>query len=74
MAVAIGVECLVCIAWRYYYVWENKKRDAIVAAMGLSEEEIEIRAKEAGAEDKTDRENVFFRCVTRIRRAVWLLG
>ncbi|KAL5048092.1 hypothetical protein BDW71DRAFT_213841 [Aspergillus fruticulosus] len=47
--------------WRLYYIWENRRRDKIVAEMGLSEEECE-RAGRANAEnDMTDRENVFFR-------------
>jgi hypothetical protein len=64
VAAAIGAECVVCIAWRFYYVWQNKKRDAMVRELNFSPEEIEQRAKEAGAEDKTDRENIFFRWVS----------
>ena len=44
-----------------YYVRENKKRDEIVAAMGMTLEKAENEAEIEGMMDKTDRENIFFR-------------
>ncbi|KAL4738450.1 major facilitator superfamily transporter [Aspergillus similis] len=48
-------------AWRFYYIWENRRRDKLVAEMGLSEEECERAGRVNAEKDMTDRENVFFR-------------
>ncbi|KAJ1328156.1 MFS transporter ACS family allantoate permease [Microdochium nivale] len=51
-----------CIGlWRFYYVWENKRRAKIIAERGISEEEV-VRLGKLNAEaDMTDRENIFFK-------------
>ncbi|KXJ90351.1 major facilitator superfamily domain-containing protein [Microdochium bolleyi] len=51
--------CIAC--WRFYYVWENKRRAKIIAERGISEEEA-LRLGKLNAEaDMTDRENIFFK-------------
>ncbi|KAL4911474.1 hypothetical protein BDW74DRAFT_164934 [Aspergillus multicolor] len=47
--------------WRFYYIWENKRRDRVVASMGLSEEECERLGRVNAEGDMTDRENIHFR-------------
>jgi hypothetical protein len=42
-------------------IWENRRRDKLVAEMGLSEEECERAGRVNAEKDMTDRENVFFR-------------
>lgn len=56
-----GVEFICMGCWRYYYIWENRRRDKIIAAKGISEEEREKRGKVNAEADMTDRENIYFR-------------
>lgn len=63
MAVAMGAQALVIIAWRYWLVRQNRKKAQEVAEMNLSEAEAERRGQEMGAMDVTDIKNPFFRSV-----------
>ncbi|KAL4877384.1 major facilitator superfamily domain-containing protein [Aspergillus karnatakaensis] len=48
-------------AWRFYYIWENKRRAKIIAEQGISEEESERLGKLNAEADMTDRENIHFK-------------
>ncbi|KAF2020214.1 MFS general substrate transporter [Aaosphaeria arxii CBS 175.79] len=46
--------------WRFYYIWENRRRAKIIRDQGTSEEEC-LRLGKLNAEaDMTDRENIYF--------------
>ncbi|RDW61677.1 hypothetical protein BP5796_11569 [Coleophoma crateriformis] len=60
-AILYGLEILIMISWRCYYVWINKKRDRQVAAMGLTADERERQGHLNAEMDKTDTENIHFR-------------
>ncbi|KAI1877364.1 hypothetical protein JX265_003372 [Neoarthrinium moseri] len=47
--------------WRYYYIWENKRRAKILAEQGISEEESERIGRLNAEADMTDRENIHFK-------------
>ncbi|KAI1264399.1 MFS general substrate transporter [Xylariaceae sp. FL1019] len=49
------------IAWRSYYVWQNNRRDKLVAGMGISPEESQRLGKINAENDMTDQENIHFR-------------
>ncbi len=69
VAAAIGVQCLVCIAWRFYYVYEDKRRDKITDAMNLSAEEYEAQGQGVWVRGQ-DRpgELLFFRSVVLVAK------
>ena len=48
--------------WRYYYVWENRRRDRAAEAAGISPEERERLGMINAENDMTDVENV--QCVS----------
>ncbi|KAL3475449.1 MFS general substrate transporter [Aspergillus californicus] len=52
--------CAMC-AWRFYYIWENRRRAHIIAEMGVSPEDCARLGKLNAESDMTDRENVYFR-------------
>ncbi|EOO00485.1 putative mfs general substrate transporter protein [Phaeoacremonium minimum UCRPA7] len=56
-----GLEFVVMVAWRYYYVWQNARRDRLVAAMGMTPEESLHQGSLNAESDMTDVENVHFR-------------
>ncbi|KAM0449350.1 hypothetical protein ACHAPV_008806 [Trichoderma viride] len=56
-----GVVCALFIAWRFYYIMENKRRARIVKAMGMTLEESAQQGKINGESDMTDRQNIHFR-------------
>ncbi|SMR47252.1 unnamed protein product [Zymoseptoria tritici ST99CH_3D1] len=56
-----GIQFVLVIAWRLYYVWQNKRRDRAAAASGISKEEQERLGQEMGERNMTDLENVHFR-------------
>jgi hypothetical protein len=60
-AAMYGLEILLLIAWRMYYVWQNKRRDAKVAAMGLTPEQCAIQGRINAENDMTDWANIHFR-------------
>lgn len=61
MAVCMAVEVATIFSWRCWLVYQNKKKDAEIAQMGLTAEEIERRGQEMGANDITDMKNPFFK-------------
>lgn len=63
MAVVMAANCLVITCWRFWLVYQNRKRDKLVQSMGLTAEEAERKGQELGARDATDVENPFFRWV-----------
>lgn len=60
-SICFALETLLIILWRFYYMWENRRRDRIVAESGISKEEQVRLAKEMGDNNRTDRENIYFR-------------
>ena len=61
IAILLGIQVLVIIVWRQYLVWVNRKRSREVAQLGLTPEEAEQRGQILGAQDATDRQNIFFK-------------
>ncbi|KAJ9156304.1 Major facilitator superfamily transporter [Pleurostoma richardsiae] len=59
--VMYGLECVLFISWRFYYVWQNRRRDRLVREMGLSPEQSAHQGRINGESDMTDWENVHFR-------------
>ncbi|KAJ7119657.1 hypothetical protein C8R44DRAFT_878066 [Mycena epipterygia] len=59
--VCFGLEFMLIIAWQYYYIWQNKRRDAAAAASGVSAEEQEAIGREMGELNVTDLKNPHFR-------------
>ncbi|KAH8668885.1 major facilitator superfamily domain-containing protein [Xylariales sp. PMI_506] len=59
--VALGLETIVLLLWRFWYMYENRRRDRLAAASNLSEEEQERLGREMGEKDLTDWENPYFR-------------
>ncbi|EAL19236.1 hypothetical protein CNBH3350 [Cryptococcus deneoformans B-3501A] len=60
IACCMGVEFATIVIWRIWLEYCNRKKTRAIAEMGLSEEEIEKRGQELGAEDTTDMKNPFF--------------
>ncbi|KAJ0332860.1 hypothetical protein COL5a_001587 [Colletotrichum fioriniae] len=60
-AVLYCVEFCSMATWRFYYIWENKRRDKVVNEQGISKEESERLGKLNAEADMTDRENIHFR-------------
>ncbi|KAJ2973197.1 hypothetical protein NQ176_g6746 [Zarea fungicola] len=56
-----GLEFVIMFAWRTYYLWQNKRRDRLVAEMGLTPEESKHQGAVNAESDMTDYENVHFR-------------
>lgn len=59
--VCFAVEAIVILLWRFWYMWENRRRDRLAAESGLSKEEQTRLGSELGQADKTDFENPYFR-------------
>lgn len=55
-----GGQIFVIIAWKCWYVYENRRRSRALAESGLSEEEQERQGRELGEQDTTDRKNPYF--------------
>ncbi|KAK2033158.1 major facilitator superfamily transporter [Colletotrichum zoysiae] len=58
-AICFGLEFALILTWRWVLVRRNKKRDADMAADGLTAEERARRGKEYGEQDYTDFENPY---------------
>ena len=58
---SLNADALVAV-WRYYYVWENRRRDKAAEAAGISPEERERLGMINAENDMTDVENV--QCVS----------
>lgn len=60
-SVCFGLEILVIIAWRLWYVYENRRRDRVAADSGKSKEEQALEGQHFGEQDMTDLQNPHFR-------------
>lgn len=60
-AVSFGLQFVLIVAWRLYYVWQNRRRDKKAAESGISREEQERLGRELGEVDTTDLQNPHFR-------------
>ena len=58
---SFGVQVLVIILWRLWYMRENRRRDREAAASGVSKEEQLRLGSVLGEQDVTDRKNPHFR-------------
>ncbi|KAM6482215.1 MFS general substrate transporter [Trichoderma sp. SZMC 28011] len=56
-----GVVIALFIAWRFYYIMENKRRDKIIKEMGMTPEKSAHQGKINGESDMTDRQNIHFK-------------
>ncbi|KAL6806182.1 major facilitator superfamily domain-containing protein [Trichoderma sp. SZMC 28012] len=56
-----GVVCALFIAWRFYYIMENKRRAKIIEEMGMTPEQSAHQGKINGESDMTDRQNIHFK-------------
>lgn len=59
--ICFGLNFILVIIWRYYYVWQNKRRDRAAAASGMSAKEQEAAGRELGELNVTDMKNPHFR-------------
>lgn len=59
--VSLGLEFILIISWRGYYMWQNRRRDKKAAASGITKEEQERLGRELGESDTTDLQNPHFR-------------
>ncbi|TDZ99577.1 putative transporter [Colletotrichum sidae] len=55
------VEFCSMASWRFYYVWENRRRAKIIRDQGISDEESERLGRLNAEADMTDRENIHFK-------------
>ncbi|KAF4119412.1 Major Facilitator Superfamily [Geosmithia morbida] len=46
--------------WRFYYIWENKRRAKLIQEQGFTQEESQRQGKINAESDMTDRENIHF--------------
>ncbi|KAF4968679.1 hypothetical protein FSARC_3965 [Fusarium sarcochroum] len=60
-AILYCVEFCSMASWRFYYIWENRRRAKIIREQGTSEEESERLGKLNAEADMTDRENIHFK-------------
>lgn len=60
-SIAFALEFAIILAWRCWYVYENKRRDRAAAASGLTKEEQEAEGRLLGEQDVTDTMNPHFR-------------
>lgn len=59
--VSLGLEFLLIVVWRGYYMWQNRRRDKKALESGISKEEQERLGRELGEIDTTDMANPHFR-------------
>ncbi|KAL6834448.1 major facilitator superfamily domain-containing protein [Trichoderma camerunense] len=55
-----GVVIALFIAWRFYYIMENKRRAKVIKEMGMAPEQSAHQGKINGESDMTDRQNIHF--------------
>ncbi|KAH7376881.1 major facilitator superfamily domain-containing protein [Plectosphaerella cucumerina] len=60
-AILYCVEFCCMATWRFYYIWENRRRAKMIREQGISEEESERLGKLNAEKDMTDRENIHFK-------------
>jgi MFS transporter, ACS family, allantoate permease len=56
-----GLQAILAIIWRLWYMYENRRRDKVAAEGGLSEEEQKRQGVEMGQQDVPDLANPHFR-------------
>ncbi|KAJ4864448.1 major facilitator superfamily domain-containing protein [Trichoderma breve] len=56
-----GVVIALFIAWRFYYIMENKRRAKTIKEMGMTPEQSAHQGKINGESDMTDRQNIHFK-------------
>lgn len=59
--ICFGLEVLCIIAWRLWYMRENRRRERLAAESGLSKEEQMRIGLQLGEQDTTDLANPHFR-------------
>ena len=59
--VSLGLEFLLIVIWRGYYMWQNRHRDKKALESGITKEEQERLGRELGEIDTTDMANPHFR-------------
>ena len=59
--VALGLEFLLIVVLRGYYMWQNRRRDKKALESGITKEEQERLGRELGEIDTTDMANPHFR-------------
>ncbi|EXA35910.1 related to DAL5-Allantoate and ureidosuccinate permease [Fusarium oxysporum] len=60
-AILYCVEFLSMASWRFYYIWENRRRAKMIREQGISEEESERLGRLNAEADMTDWENIHFK-------------
>ncbi|RDW83238.1 MFS general substrate transporter-26 [Coleophoma crateriformis] len=60
-AICLGAQFVIILAWRFYYVWQNKRRNRAAEATGITKEEQERLGRELGEQNVTDLQNPHFR-------------
>lgn len=60
-SICFALQAITILLWRFWYMWENKRRDRMGGLTGLSHEEQARQGWEMGQEDKTDMQNPHFR-------------
>lgn len=60
-SVCQGLAVVLNLAWREWYVWQNRTRDKRAAEEGITKEEQERLGREMGEKDLTDLQNPHFR-------------
>ena len=66
ISVCIGAECVVILAWKFWLMYMNRKKQRAIEAEGLSPEEVERQAQALGAQDVTDLKNPYFMWVASL--------
>ncbi|RDW63551.1 hypothetical protein BP6252_11096 [Coleophoma cylindrospora] len=60
-SICFALEFGIILAWRFWYMYENNRRDKAAAASGLTKEEQEAEGRLLGEQDVTDMMNPHFR-------------
>ncbi|KAJ5272457.1 MFS general substrate transporter [Penicillium angulare] len=60
-SIMYALEIVIMIAWRTYYIWQNKRRAKLIADLGMSEEESGHQGRLNAELDMTDYENIRFK-------------
>lgn len=60
-SVCFALEFGIIVAWKLWYMYENRRRDKAAELSGLTKEEQEAEGRLLGEQDVTDRKNPHFR-------------
>ncbi|KAK7028360.1 MFS general substrate transporter [Favolaschia claudopus] len=60
-SICFGLNFILVLAWRSYYVKQNARRDAVITRSGLSVDTQEEAGRRLGEMDVTDLQNLYFR-------------